>query len=394
MIYLDHCATTEILPQVRENINFVLDYYGNPSSTHKMGTLVYQQMENLKILIKKKLQVKDGEIYFTSGATESNNLIIQSHNPKRGNWACFQSSHASITLTVKKIGGIVWKDPKDFNYINFLKKHQDDFSHISLLSINNEIGMRLHLKYLIEELKKMKKQIHLDISQSFLKESENLQLSSISYFKYCDFISFSAHKCGGLKGLGFIWERQKKLKALFWGGSQQGNIRPGTENTLACLTFPSVIHYWELIQKSWLEHITKLKAFLFAELDKHCLVYKSIEDELIKNNSSNQSFQKYFFSTETDSRISPFDFSPSIINLSFKNCKSEVLVRCLSDKEIYISNSSACHSKKKDNPILSSFNVSQEYQRGAIRIAPSIKNTELEIKELVQKTKQIIKKYF
>ena len=149
-------------------------------------------------------------------------------------------------------------------------------------------------------------------------------------------------------------------------------MRAGTENTAAILSFQFPLDDWIKKREEHFATVLKLNRFLQFELQQAAMAHK-------------------YFAAPT--------LSPYIVNVSFKNTKSEVLVRALGDKGIWVSNSSACHTSKKSNRksssrVLSSKKLSPQYIEGAIRIGLSPQNTEADIHHLVQTIKKLIGELF
>lgn len=370
MIYLDHAASTPPLEGCLEHLNSNRDLLiFNPSSPHSPAREIRQLMDGVRENIAKELQVEKKNILFTSGATESNNTILKSFKDSR--ILCDGSSHSSVFEVVKSFPKSLILDLScnTDEIIYQIDNVVRDNDLISLIHVNNETGEKINIEKIGQEIKRKKNAfIHLDAVQSFLKHPIDLKNTPI------DFLSASFHKVGGLKGGGFIYARDPSLlTSLIQGGDQENGLRAGTENTLSILSFQAPLQYWPAKRKNNFEQVLKLKQLLIKKLKNKNIEYKIFNAP---------------------------EVSPYITNISFTNTKShqpiksEVLVRCLGDKNIFLSNSSACYVKKKNNRVLLSKKMSSEYIEGAVRISLSPQTTEGSIGVLTEELKKIIEEFF
>ena len=234
MIYLDYSATTPVNTEVLDSFNKVnLDYIGNANSLHKLGRESYHLMEASVKQIADLLNVKQEEVIFTSGASESNNLAIMGTVLKyknRGNHILTTKlEHSSVIDTMsylEKNGFIV-------EYINILpngkidiedleKKIKDETILVSICEVNSEIGIIQDVNKIGELLKKYPKIVfHVDGTQAVGKKQINLE--------NIDLYSFSAHKIYGLKGVGVLIKKKNiELTPIIHGGKSQTIYRSGT----------------------------------------------------------------------------------------------------------------------------------------------------------------------
>ena len=370
MIYLDHAASTpplkDCLVYLKSNPDFLTF---NPSSPHSPSRDIRQRMNGIRKDIARELQVEKEHIFFTSGATEANNTILKSFTKTRV--LCDGASHSSVYELVKSLAnGIILDLSSDSDEIVCqLDNLTQDGDLISLIHVNNETGEKIDIQKIVQQLKERKDVfIHLDAVQSFLKYP--LDLKSIPI----DFLSASFHKVGGLKGAGFFYARDPLLLTpLIQGGEQENSLRAGTENTLSILSFEVPLQYWPNKRKKNLDRVFHLKQILIKKLNDKAINHKCFNAP---------------------------EVSPYITNISFNKAKnsrlikSEVLVRCLGDKNIFLSNSSACYVKKRNNRVMTSKKLSAEYIEGAVRISLSPETTEREIEFFVNELKNVIEEFF
>lgn len=257
MIYLDYAATTPDLTDYKEIQNVVEKYWGNPSSSHICGRQARSLIEDARHQIATYLHCNDSDLIFTSGATESNNLAITGWAKKLINddtsyrpWSIMYSATAhhsmtepastafqlkggsSIKLKVKKNGQL------DEDYLeNWLNEY--DRTGVKPLVcfewVNNETGVIQRIRELIELCHKYNAQVLVDAVQAL--PIINISLESLG----ADYVSFSAHKIYGPKGIGILYCKNKELFPINQGGSQEYNLRAGTENFTGILGFSQAI---------------------------------------------------------------------------------------------------------------------------------------------------------
>ena len=237
-IYLDNAATTPIRDEVIEVITDVMkNKFGNASSSHSFGRSSKALIEKSRKCIAGFLNVSAGEIVFTSGGTETNNLILRSAVRDLGIKQIVTSKieHHAVLHTL-------WQLEKEYgvkvSYVDLLPNGNIDFAHlesllqtsdktlVSLMHINNEIGNILDLKHVSDLCQANGALFHSDAVQSIGHYELDLQDIKL------DFLSASAHKFHGPKGVGFAFVRKNSgLKALIFGGEQERGLRGGTEST-------------------------------------------------------------------------------------------------------------------------------------------------------------------
>ncbi len=368
-IYLDNSATTKPYKEVVEKMIFALENdYANPSSLHKKGLEVEKNIKKIREDIARTLGVKEKEIYFTSGGTESNNSIIRGVLDKRKNHIITTKiEHPSVLDTIKTLE----KEGIEVTYLDVDSEGKIDIDSlkssikentilVSVMHVNNEVGSIQPISEVGKYLKTLKEKVyfHVDAVQSFGKI--NFKPSKYNI----DFMSVSGHKIHGPKGIGFMYIKENsKVKPLFTGGGQEFGFRSGTEN------IPGIYGLGEAIR------ITN------ENLDKNIQKIDSLKNLLkseILNNIENVKIN------------SPEDGVCHILNVSFLGVKGEVLLHYLEQKDIYVSTGSACSSKKKGSHVLNAMNLSKDEIEGTIRFSLSCFNTEEEILETIKVLKSSV----
>ena len=375
-IYLDNSATTKPLPKVIEAVVDSMEInYGNPSSLHNKGLRAERIMKKARKKIDEKLNVKNkGNIIFTSGGTECNNLALKGiteNYQNRGNHIITTRVEHSSVLNVFKYledkGFDVTYLPVDSKGIISLNDLRQAIKEttilVSIMQVNNELGSIQPIEKAAEIIKEQNKLtfFHVDGIQSFGKiyvDPVNMGI---------DLFSISGHKFHGPKGIGALYLKEGiKIPPLLHGGGQEESIRSGTENIpgIAGL-IPALDHLPDLNQNN--------------NLDKKILNLKNYFLEKIKNNS--EDLPDFKINTPLSSSE---DSAPHIVNISFAGLKGEVIVHSLENKGIYISTGSACHSQKDDkSSVLKAIDLPEEYLHGTIRISFSRFNTRKEINFLI-----------
>ena len=237
-IYFDNAATTQMSDDVVSAITEVMkNNFGNPSSTHSFGRSSKSLVELSRKFISDSLNVSPSEIIFTSGGTESNNMIlksvINSANVKR--IISTKIEHKAVLSSVESISktknislvflNVDENGNPDKNQLNKLLQNSDEKTLVSLMHINNEIGTMIDLNEYGEICSSNNALFHSDTVQTI--GHYNLDLSKIKI----DFITCSAHKFHGPKGVGFAYVKSgTNLLPLIEGGGQERGFRGGTES--------------------------------------------------------------------------------------------------------------------------------------------------------------------
>lgn len=355
IIYLDYAATTPLFPEVLEVMNLVSrDIFANPSSSHLLGLNAERCLAKSRQTISGVLGVSPSRVYFTSGATESNNWAFETawaYGQKRGKEMLYGSTdHASVRSkaeSMKARGALPWgvkvteEGLWDMDHLEKLLNPQVIFA--SLLWVNNETGVIQKVEELIGRIREKapKCVIHLDAVQGFAK------LPEVRFIAGADLMSVSAHKIGGPKGVAALIVREGfPLTPLIYGGGQESGKRGGTENVAGIAGFAEAAELMFKNRSVHLKNVSGLQTHFENTL-------KSFLPESVFRINGVKTFR-----------------SPYISNLSIKDFKGEVLVHALAEKKIFVSSQSACSSKKaKFSPVLEAMKVPKAYLEGSIRVS-------------------------
>ena len=274
-IYFDNAATSPLRKEVIESINEVLlETYGNPSSNHSFGRKAKTLIENSRKIISSLLNASPQEIIFTSGGTESDNMLLRSavedlkvktiistkieHHAILHSLDYLEKKNVSIVyLPVDKNGEFKYHDLE--NALSF----DDSKKLVSLMHVNNEIGNMIDLEYISKICKSRGALLHTDAVQSI--GHFKIDLTKIEV----DFLSAAAHKFHGPKGVGFSFVRKNSgLNPFIFGGSQERGLRAGTESVHNIVGMSKALElaYKNLEEES--KYIRGLKEYAISKINE------------------------------------------------------------------------------------------------------------------------------
>ena len=246
--YLDYNSTTPLDPEVLEAMTrFMRDEYGNPSSFHKKGQAARHAIEEARETIAESLGAEPGDVFFTSGGTESDNLavkgVMEFFRGTRDHLVVSAIEHQAVLHAAKELESrgvkvtYVAVDSKGLVDLEKLRTAVTDRTAlVSLMHVNNEIGTIQPVREAARLAHEKGAYFHTDAVQSFGKI--DIDAGEMG----ADFLSMSAHKICGPKGAGALYVKKgAKLKAQVHGGHQEKNIRPGTENVAAIVGFGKAV---------------------------------------------------------------------------------------------------------------------------------------------------------
>lgn len=361
--YLDNSATTRVTDSVKEMVvKMMTEDYGNPSSLHRKGMEAERQVKAAREKIAGTLKAKPGEIIFTSGGTESNNMAIIGAalaNRRRGNHLITSViEHASVYQVfdfLEKEGYRVSYVPVDeYGHLRMdeLEKVLDDETIlVSVMYVNNEIGSVNPVGEIASLVKAKAPQalVHVDAIQAYGKFRINPAKLGI------DLLSVSGHKIHGPKGIGFLYVREgAKIRPILYGGGQQKGMRSGTDNVpgAAGLGVAAEEMYRDFDRKT--DYLYQLKASFIQKLG-------ALEGVRVNG-------------------LTGRDSAPHIVSVSFDGIRAEVLLHALEEKGVYVSSGSACSSNHPAvSGTLKGIGVKKEYLDATLRFSFSVFTTEEEI---------------
>lgn len=372
-VYFDNAATTPLDREVA-NVMFkvMCDDFGNPSSTHAHGRQVRTLIEDARKSVAKLLNCSPGEIFFTSGGTEADNMAIRQMvlggNIK--NIITSKIEHHAVLHTVEELAN---SGKINLHFVNLLTNGHIDLIHlekllstfpnslVSLMHANNEIGNLLDIDKVGDMCQKHSATFHCDTVQTIGHYPLDLAKT------YVNFIACAAHKFNGPKGIGFIYINSKtKISPFITGGAQERNMRGGTENVYGIigLTKALEIAYTNLEQEQ--NYIQELKTYMIEKLRT------TIDGITFNGDAEDKSLY-------------------TVLNVNFPPTSiAEMILFKLDIAGVSCSGGSACSSGSNvGSHVLSALNISPN--RPSVRFSFGKQNTREEVDFTVEKLKEMFK---
>lgn len=366
MIYLDYSATTPVLYDVLESYTKASrDYIGNVNSLHGLGLKSKALLDSATKQICELFNVLENEIIYTSGATESNNMIIKGialSYKNRGNHIIVSKlEHPSIYTIcdyLEQCGyNISYVNNDEEGLIDFddlKRKIRPETILVSICAVNSEVGIRQPLKTIRQIIKKENPNtfFHSDVTQAIGKVPVNLH--------DIDLASMSSHKIFGPKGIGLIYKNDKiVLTPIIHGTSKTNPVNPGTP------PLPLIVAFSKALRIS-LNELDKKENLVKRLNDKICLEIGKYES--LKINKTRYSI-------------------PHILNISLMNIKPETFIRALDEHEIYIGTNTACSSGDLSTSVMALYGDSKRAVT-TIRISISSITTNDEVTKFIKAFKE------
>ena len=364
MVYLDYSATTSTSEEVLDSfVKASRDFFANPNSMHKLGTIANELINASTKQIANILGVKEKEIIYTSGASESNNTALKGIAYKYKN----RGKHIITTeFEHSSIYGPIGYLQKYENFeVDFVETDEfgrvkldslksllrDDTILVSICSVNSEIGIRQP----VEEIGKIIKDVnpkcffHVDMTQSIGKEHVS--------FNNIDLASFSAHKIFGIKGIGCLIKKENvQIEPLIHGGKSTTIYRSGTPQLPLIVSLSKALRLANEGLGEKIQYISKLNNYLKEKLSNY---------EKVKINSNEYSI-------------------PQILNISVLGVKPETMQHALEEYDIFISTQTACSKGGEKSKAVYALTKDEERALSSIRISISYISTEEEINEFLR----------
>ncbi len=371
-IYFDYSATTPVDKRVAEKMMEYMTtdgHFGNPASrSHKFGWQAEEAVDIARNHIADLINADPREIVITSGATESNNLAIKGaanfYNKKGKHIITVKTEHKAVLDTFRELERqgfeATYLDPEPNGLLDLKKLEaamRDDTVLVSVMHVNNEIGVIQDIAEIGEMCRARKIVFHVDAAQSAGKLPIDMQALKV------DLMSFSAHKIYGPKGIGALYVRRKpriRLEAQMHGGGHERGMRSGTLATHQIVGMGEAFRIAKEEMAQDLEHVTKMRDRLWA----------GIKD-----------MEQVFVNGDFDKRY------PGNLNVSFNFVEGESLIMAL--KDLAVSSGSACTSASLEpSYVLRALGLNDELAHSSIRFSFGRFTTEEEIDyaiELIQK---------
>ncbi len=371
-IYFDYSATTPVDKRAAEKMMEYMTtdgHFGNPASrSHKFGWQAEEAVDIARNQIADLINADPREIVFTSGATESNNLAIKGaahfYHKKGKHIITCKTEHKAVLDTCRELERqgyeVTYLDPEANGLIDLKKLEaamRDDTVLVSIMHVNNEIGVIQDIAEIGEMCRARKIIFHVDAAQSVGKLPIDMQTLKV------DLMSFSGHKIYGPKGIGALYVRRKpriRLEAQMHGGGHERGMRSGTLATHQIVGMGEAFRIAKEEMAQDLEHVIKMRDRLLA----------GIKD-----------MEQVFVNGDFDKRY------PGNLNVSFNFVEGESLIMAL--KDLAVSSGSACTSASLEpSYVLRALGLNDEMAHSSIRFSFGRFTTEEEIDyaiDLIQK---------
>ena len=366
MHYFDWTATSPMGQKALEVYSDIaVKYIGNPSSTHPLGVQAKERLEAERSSIASMLGTKPGYIYFTSGGTEADSIVLSSllNSPSPGEIITTGIEHAAILEWKNAVESHGWKFtalrcPKGYLDPEALREALNEkVRMVAVMKVNNVAGTILDTEAVVRIVRDYEKSIgrkihiHCDAVQAlgkipFSPEAEDL-----------DSAAFSAHKFCGPRGVGILYNRNKAIASLSRAGGQEKGLRGGTENLAGICAMGAQL-------EEVLQNLENNRSKVLAHRGK-------IQEAAIASG----------YTLISPSNNSELEFSPYIINICVKPIPSEVFLRVMADKGFCLSSGSACssNSRGKAESVLAAMNIDSKDRMSSIRISLSYLNSVEEV---------------
>ena len=373
MIYFDHAATTKISPVARDAMIAALDTYGNPSSVHTLGQQASAELGRARETIARQLGASPREIYFTSGGSEGDNqaLLTGAKNGaaagKRHIISTAMEHHAVLhTLEALEQQGfsVIYLKPDSEGRISPRQLEEairPDTALVSVMYVNNETGSIQPIRELAAICHGHEIPLHTDAVQAVGHIPVDVKADGV------DFLTLSAHKFHGPRGIGALYVRRGiRLQSLIDGGGQERGKRAGTENLPGIVGMAAALEEETAQLKKHMDYVDGLRNTLVAGL-------REIPHARINE--------------------SPQHHAPGIVNVSFAGVEGESLLLLLDGAGICASAGSACSAGSLEpSHVLLSMGIPRDIAQGSLRLSLDHSNTPEEVSEAIAQVRAVVER--
>ncbi len=364
-VYLDYCATTPVHPDVRAAMQPALeDVYGNPSSMHWAGRQAAELVRQARQQVAESVGCMPSEVYFTSGATEADNLALfgtlHRYAPARAHLITTAVEHHAIlhaaeklarqgySVTIVPVDGHGRVDPQAIR-----KAIRKETRLISVMLVNNEVGTIQPVAEIGLLAREAGILLHTDAVQGIGLPDMGLEPLN------ADLLSLSAHKIYGPKGIGALILRQgTQLEPLVYGGAQERSLRPGTENVVGIIGLGAAMQLVRQHRQEQHHRLKGLRTYLNTQL------YQRIPGTIV-NGPEHES-------------------APHVLSVSFPGADGEMMLIRLNGAGFAVSLGSACTSQSiEPSHVLTAMGMPPEQVDGTLRISLGYPTTQAELDALL-----------
>ena len=371
-IYMDHAATTDMLPQVRKAMDpYLMDEYGNASTAYGMGQRAQKAMEDAREKIAYRLDAHPEEIFFTSGGSESDNWVVKNvagaKKEQGKHIITSQIEHHAILRSceyLESLGYDVTYLPVDDYGVVDPKELKDairaDTTLVSIMTGNNEIGTIEPITELGSIAKSKGVDFHTDAVQAVGQIPLSLAQLPV------DYLSASAHKFHGPKGVGFLYVRKdENLPSFIHGGSQERGKRAGTENVAGIVGMAEALDIAVQEMRYTRPRLIRLRNY-FVELVLH---------EIADTRLNGHRYQRL----------------PGNVNFSIRGVDATALLVLMEEEGICASAGSACNTgQTRISHVIEAIHVPEDYAAGSIRFTMGRASSRQEVDQTIEALKKCV----
>lgn len=371
-IYMDHAATTDMLPQVRKAMDpYLMDEYGNASTAYGMGQRAQKAMEDAREKIAYRLDAHPEEIFFTSGGSESDNWVVKNvagtKKEQGKHIITSQIEHHAILRSceyLESLGYDVTYLPVDDYGVVDPKELKDairaDTTLVSIMTGNNEIGTIEPITELGSIAKSKGVDFHTDAVQAVGQIPLSLAQLPV------DYLSASAHKFHGPKGVGFLYVRKdENLPSFIHGGSQERGKRAGTENVAGIVGMAEALDIAVQEMRYTRPRLIRLRNY-FVERVLH---------EIADTRLNGHRYQRL----------------PGNVNFSIRGVDATALLVLMEEEGICASAGSACNTgQTRISHVIEAIHVPEDYAAGSIRFTMGRASSRQEVDQTIEALKKCV----
>jgi len=380
-IYLDHAATTYVLPEVEKAMKpYYQNIYGNPSSLHNKGREALVELDKAREKVAHIFDCRGSEIIFTGSGTESDNLalfgIVRQYQDKGKHIIISKIEHHAVLHTAQALEKegfeVTYLDVDEDGLVDLKKVYKairPDTIIISIMYANNEIGVIEPIADIGREILKYRKENNTEFPYFHTDACQAAGALDLGVEKlHVDLMTINSSKIYGPKGVGVLYKKKNvKIKPLIYGGSQEFGLRAGTENLAGIIGLATALELMQKDKEKENKRLIKLRDKLIAGIEKN------ISD--VKLNG------------HREKRL------PNNVNMTFLGAEGEALLLYLDNEGIYVSTGSACTSFDLDpSHVIVALGLSYEYAHGSLRMTLGKRTTEEDIDYVLKVLPEVVKK--
>lgn len=369
---MDHAATTEMLPEVREAMEpYLREEYGNASTSYEMGVRMHDVLEDARAKIARVIDAQPEEIFFTSGGSESDNWVIKNVAGEKKHIGkhiiTTKIEHHAILRSCQYLESlgyeVTYLDVDDYGLVraeDVANALRDDTTLVSVMTGNNEIGTIEPIAEIGAFLRTKGIAFHTDAVQAVGQIP--LSMSRIPV----DYLSASAHKFHGPKGVGFLFVRKDQdLPSFIHGGSQERGKRAGTENIAGIVGMAEALSIAAHEMPYTRNRLIRLRNY-FVERVRHEIPQSRLNGH-------------------------PYKRLPGNVNFSFAGIDATALLVLLEEEEICASAGSACNTgQTRISHVIEAIRVPEEYAAGSVRFTMGCETTKRDVDACVDALKRSV----